>query len=44
MAEKNNFVLVIGAIVAFVLQIALAPAIALFSAQPNVRSWVCCTT
>ena len=35
MAEKNNFVLVVGAIVAFVLQIALAPAIALFSAQPN---------
>lgn len=35
MAEKNNFVLVIGGIVAFVLQIALAPAISLFSAQPN---------
>ena len=35
MAEKNNFVLVIGAIVAFVLQIALSSAIALFSAQPN---------
>ena len=35
MAEKNNFVLVVGAVVAFVLQIALAPAIALFSAQPN---------
>lgn len=35
MAEKNNFVLIIGAIAAFVLQIALAPAISLFSAQPN---------
>lgn len=35
MGEKNNLVLVVGAIVAFVLQIALAPAVALFSAQPN---------
>lgn len=35
MAEKNNFVLVVGAVVAFVLQIALAPAVSLFSAQPN---------
>lgn len=35
MGEKNNVVLVVGAIVAFVLQIALAPAVALFSAQPN---------
>lgn len=35
MGEKNNLVLVVGAIAAFVLQIALAPAVALFSAQPN---------
>ena len=35
MGEKNNLVLVVGAIVAFVLQIALAPAVALFQAQPN---------
>ena len=31
MGEKNNLVLVVGAIAAFVLQIALAPAVALFS-------------
>ena len=29
MGEKNNLVLVVGAIAAFVLQIALAPAVAL---------------
>lgn len=33
--EKNNFVLIIGCVVALILQISLAPAVALFSAQPN---------
>lgn len=35
MGEKNNAVLVIGCIVAFVFQVALAPSVSLFSAQPN---------
>ncbi len=35
MGDKNYFVLFVGCFVAFVLQIAIAPAVALFSAQPN---------
>ena len=41
MGEKNNLVLVVGAIAAFVLQIALAPAVALFSGAAELPAGLC---